>query len=128
MATIERKGLTVDVDGTTQFATIYKGAQPVGTAIRKRVLAVGEPHWRIYNRDGLELIALNHIGIGLLVLAKHLGEQNHDWLAQPQVKLYGFDAPIRSLSQATSDRVMNHTIAPCLVAWLNRYLGERSKP
>lgn len=50
--------LELEIDDATQWATIYRGARPIATAERRRVLDKSSPDWTIYTTDGRKLFEL----------------------------------------------------------------------
>jgi len=46
--------LELEIDGTTQFATLYRDGMPIATLARRRVYETG-PYWRAFDLIGREV-------------------------------------------------------------------------
>lgn len=66
--------LTVDVDDSTQYATVYQAdtGQPVGTLERRRVLDRASPEWTVYATDGTRVRGSRFVGPCVMALARYL--------------------------------------------------------
>jgi len=46
--------LELEIDGTTQYATLYRDGKPIATLARRRVYESG-PEWRAFDTSGKEI-------------------------------------------------------------------------
>ena len=60
--------LTLDIDGTTQYATMYADGKPVATFVRRRTYENG-PAWRAVDCDG-KLVRAFYLSLSAEAMAK----------------------------------------------------------
>ena len=84
MTTYTSRTLSVEIDASTQYATVYNEYDlAVGTFQRRRMLDLAPFEWTVYDLDGKQVHATNWPSSGLRQLEQHIREAGE---SEPQAE------------------------------------------